>query len=1020
MRQSTILFIIVVYFCSLASAYGRNKNEKATVDVKEIQRHSPGLNRDKSQKNQKNLALSQNMEEKLITGIAKTILYLEKTASELPKNSANRFGLLMKVQNLRLEQATYEAFQEQADYDRKWEKWESDERKGIEPKLSSEKSRYRWNQVIADSKLILKDFPKTKNVDTIHFNLALALQFLGQEKEAASSFKQMITAYPKSPLLGDVYFFLGEYFFDHQAFKQAIDAYQKTVSFQGSKRVAIALFKMGWALFNLASYQSALKAWMKVVDYAKRVPSANVDKIMEEALKDMAFAFVELGKIEEAINYYEDQKGKDYIPGFLKQLAQTLTDRGDFEQAVAILRRLQKMQPHSEETLNAQREIVALYYDIKNIPACVKEVGNLLGYFSSQGKWAERLEKKIDDLDQKNTETALYYAKMIHKSGQKTADKNYLSQAKEAYLNILRSFPEGIFKAELTEYIADIDYFYNKFDTSGMLYMKLTQMGPDKAVTYNEKGQIKEKIHERSAKNMLDAFNKALAPELAEMVKIKPDFNAGSKPISQNSQNFIESCELYAKYYANDQISIKNCRIFTSEIYYRLAHKDEAKKRLLELAIAYSESKEGPLAVENLIPLYADQKKELAIVAAKLLQVPAYKTAAIGNKLNNLIQGFKLDEIKEEKDPIKRAKLYEAEAKSGFQAAGNSPEALLTHAAANYLQAGSIAGAINSYASILNKYPNSEVAAPSLLQLAKLYERTFDYLQAANLYEAYSLKYSQNKEAPAAAQRACLILIAIDSLKASDNCFKFAAKMPDIGKEPIFMLIQNNIRTKKYEQARDAILFYLSLKTVTPNERILANYKLYKMLPPDSSDATRLRKQILDTAAGQNITGEALRYLGEMLSIGANQLLHQYQSMNLEGGSLEKLQASIQKMSQALTHLEQNFAPVFSIKDSYAAIGAFYYLGSMYEHFGRQLASPPSIQGAKQEDVKAQLKASVDQITAKSLEYYKAGFDTMQKYDVLHPLNRSLFDALARQKSSPLTFEDAVLDPDFLSSGSGD
>ena len=92
----------------------------------------------------------------------------------------------------------------------------------------------------------------------------------------------------------------------------------------------------------------------------------------------------------------------------------------------------------------------------------------------------------------------------------------------------------------------------------------------------------------------------------------------------------------------------------------------------------------------------------------------------IGKKLRALQRGSEKEVIAKEKDTLKRAKAYEKQARKY----PNDPDVDTLHnAAVDYLKAGAIAPALAAYLVIVKKFPKTDQAKDSLIQVALINEK---------------------------------------------------------------------------------------------------------------------------------------------------------------------------------------------------------------------------------------------------------------------------------------------------------
>ena len=995
----------------------RKKSDRATVDVKRIKRKKSKSAKAEARPQYNQAAILVNTGEKrLIKGIDRTLSYLNKTVKQLPKKSGARLQMLERILNLTLEQSAYIASGEQEYYDQQWRKWSRAGRKGPEPKLNNKKSNSHWRKVYSLSRSILKEYPKALQSDSIAFNGALSLQFLGRESAASREFLRIIKQYPKSSYAGDSYFSLGDYYFDRNDFRTAANYYRSAIKYRRSKRYGWALFKLGWCYYNLGQYGRSLDSWKKTVTHSDKMGGKGL-RLKEEAMRDMIFSFAELKKIDEAIRFYKRNGGEQYIAKLLKLLAETFTEQGKFKQSIRAWKRLLSLYPNSEEAFDGQTEIVALNFEDGNIKQVWNELEKLVNNYNLRSTWASKNKRPIVKEAQENIKRLLlYYPKVIHKDAQKTNSKRAFNEAKKGYRLFIKRYPNSREIPEVKEYLGDIDYFQGNYREAGQTYLSIALLGKNKALVFNEKGKLKANIHKRSAENMLDSYNKDFLPELKALLNLKPDFRKPPRALTTRASNFIKGCNYYTKWYPGDKKTVKNCETFMSEIYFRSQNKKMAVRYLWLIAKKYPTQKEGRVAVEHLIPIFQNNPKELASTARKLLSIPAYQKGKIGKKLGGLLRGMQLEEITAEKSDLKRAKLYEAQAKKNPRDA--DADKFWNNAAVDYLKAGNFNGAMNAFAMIVKLYPKSSLYSSSILQLGKLYDDVLDFGQASNYYLLFANKYPKQKEAAGAMQRACELQIALGTNKAIGTCTAFSKRFPAGGALVLEKLIDSLWKSRQYSTMTKVIFSnYINGFKLSANQKILAYYKVYKAYNAKGPQAQKALQGLTRTAqSGGGISGEALRYIGEIAFQGVQGLQGQFSRYRLQGGNVDKLQSSIEQITAKLTQLEQAYGAVFSTQDSYWGVAAFYQLGSSYESFAAQLKSPPNINGVKREDLVKQLQASVDQIEAKAKQYYTTGLQTSRRFTVYNIWSVRIFNGLNRIVKRKVSFEELIVSPDFIGS----
>lgn len=1020
MKYFLIIYAVAVLTfvgtCDVVYSQSINRTEQK-IDIQERKRPKAekGASRRKPRINQRQLMATQ-LEGRLIKGINRTVENMRNIIAGLPRKSPKRLQLMEKMLNLNIENAAYVTSREQKTYDEEWNAWDANGRRGPEPRPRNGESNKLWARIVKLSDQILKDFPKGPNSDQINYSNALALQFLKRDKAAAKSFSTLIQKYPNSKVAGDAHFSLGDYFFDKTDFRNAMNNYRSALKYKRSSRYGWALFKLGWSHYNLGDYRKALTYWKQTVSYSK-INRNKAQSLKDEALRDMVYAFAELGSVEPAIAYFNANGGREYLGKFLKLLAVTLVDQGKFARGISAYKRLQSAAPFADEAPEAQSEIISLNYELGQVGRVWKELEVFPVKYGPKSAWARRKDKKLNLETQKMIrDQMLYYSKLTHKKAQERKSKTLMAQARVGYQLYLKSYPQSRQAVEVKYNLADIEYFRKRYTQAGRLYLEIGLLGKKRALVVDENGKPTKNIHADAAKFMLDAYYKAYEPRLKRLLKVKPDLKKPKRPIPRQAQDFIKACGTYVKWYPGDRKVRKQCDVYTADIFYRSNDRKNALKFLWNVAKKYPKEKEGRAAVDNIIPLYKNDKRGLNLAVARLLKIPEYAKGETGKKLRGLQLGVQEESLAAESNQVKKGDGFIALAKKN----PNSPNAYKYYynAAVAYIKGGQVPKAVGAYAVVANKYAKTPQAKESLLQIAKISDKRLSFGQAVRYYSQYVTRYPKSKEAPGASQRMCDLTIALSPERALGTCKRLGAYSKDAYVESLEDLITSLYLLKNYSRMNSVINEYLKTPGLSANQKIAANYKRYVAAGRRSSGARKFKNAIMADyrAAGGTVSGESLRYAAEMVFDEVNPVMAKYGKIKLTGGTVEKLQASIDRKSVALKEVEENFARVTNTKDAYWGSAALFQVGLAYEQLGLMLANPPGITGAKKADVIKQLAPISNQAYQKAKQFFENGMASARQFGVYNDYTPKLASAIARRSGSKVTFDDWILTPDFIGS----
>ena len=954
------------------------------------------------------------VEKKLIKGINRTIKYLNSTLRSLPPKSSARHGIYEKLMNLYVEQASYISSTEYRRFDQRWKKW-SVRRRGSEPRLNDSKSRRVWQKVGDVSGQALQEFPKSKRGDVLLFSRAISFMFLNKLQQASATFEKIIKEYPNSNFAGDSYFALGDFYFDRSEFSVALKYYDSATKYQRSKRYGWSLFKKAWCYYNTGKYSKALATWKKTVQYSRREQNKNTLRLREEALRDMIYAFAELKMLDQAITYYKINGTKENISDTVMTFASISIAHGKFREAIRAYRKFLTITPWHPKAAEIRRDMVGLYYETGNKKAMWQELEQMPRKYGKGSAWARRNasdRELIAEAQKMAKERVLYYAKLAHVTAQKRKnDKAMLAEAARGYRAYLRNYSTTPEALEVKFLLGDVFYLQKKYRASAQSYTKIVMLNPKRAVVVSKvKGKSKN-LHAQAARYMLEAHFLDFKPEFTRILKLKPKPERPPRPLSAKARSFVKACRLYLKWYSKNKKKKKECGVHIAEIYYRLNHKNESKKYLLALAMAYPGTKEGESAVDNLIPFYKADKLALVGLLKKLMAVPAYGKGKMGKKLNKLYWGMKVEEVSSLKGTSQKARRYE----KLVQQRPNIEDAdkLLFNAAASYVNAGDYNSAVRVYSKLIKNYPRSVHVSESILKLASIYDRNMQFKAAARYYLQFATRSKAGEGRNAALTRACELKIVAYDRTLLSTCARLVAI--DVKNYKIIMqrLLKILSLEKNYNTLTTLVKkYYLGKVPLTPNERIIALYYLHR--------ATRGRgpygRQITATFRQSRgaVSGEALKYVGEVVFASVDGALARFQRLKLRGGMVNAMQSSIKHKYNELNRLEGQYDLVVVTRDSYWGVAAFHQKGVAYSSFAKMLENPPSIKGAKLTDVKKQLLPQARALRAKALEYFTSAQKVARKFQVLNPWVAKINSQVGMLSGRSRNFREWTVEPDFI------
>jgi hypothetical protein len=303
----------------------------------------------------------------------------------------------------------------------------------------------------------------------------------------------------------------------------------------------------------------------------------------------------------------------------------------------------------------------------------------------------------------------------------------------------------------------------------------------------------------------------------------------------------------------------------------------------------------------------------------------------------------------------------------------------------------------------------------SLLDVAQLYEKKFDLDMAAAYFSLYAEKYPNDPKEKGALAKACDLHLALDSGKARTTCMAFVKRHPQESKDVVNRLIISAERARRFDEMSNLVTgTYMKFK-LTPNERIVAYHRIFRASGYKGTTGSSILNEFKQ-AGPKGVSGEALRYVGQILFASANAGMAEYARLTLAGGDQTRLQGSIVKKNEALGRLEASFGQVVSAGDSFWGVAALHQVGIANEQFYDMLSDPPTIAGAKKSEVVAALAGDAGAFRKKAQNYYREAYGLVEKFQVYNEWSPKIITAFSRISDQPFTFDDFVVEPDFVAS----
>jgi tetratricopeptide (TPR) repeat protein len=112
-----------------------------------------------------------------------------------------------------------------------------------------------------------KRWPDFRYADAALYLQGFCEAEMGEFDKAIATLSSLEKHYPKSDYVAEAWLRVGEMYFDNNEFEQAADAYKRAAAANNPKWYGLALYKLGWAYFQMYEYPTAVRYFQKLIEY---------------------------------------------------------------------------------------------------------------------------------------------------------------------------------------------------------------------------------------------------------------------------------------------------------------------------------------------------------------------------------------------------------------------------------------------------------------------------------------------------------------------------------------------------------------------------------------------------------------------------------------------------------------------------------------------------------------------------------------------------------------------------------
>lgn len=544
---------------------------------------------------------------------------------------------------------------------------------------------------------------KYDKMDNVYYFLGF---YYGEQESRAESlryFDELTRKFPGSPFVSEAYHELGNDAYGKQSWRKAQAYFEQALKDnKGDSRPRI-LHKLAWTLYRTKQYDQAVKSMKEAVAISRE--SEKFISIREEALRDMAIFMTETGKVDEAIEYFQDAAtDRKYYPKVLERLGRQYERNVETEKAVTVYESLLKTHPDSDEGFRVRVKLFDL--DLrrgKHKEALARIIGKDGG---------SNVEIPVDG----NVET-LTAAQNLRAMVRRTATEHHEKSRKDASkpaLLVAESFYEAYLsrfldnaerKKEIPEiqmYLAEVKRELGKSDEASALYRKVVQSGDDRYA--KEAGalwtaSLAEAIQKKGQKNKTDKPSKL---EL-EYVDAADELQESLEGTQDGREAALKAAQVLAGYRESREDAVERVRDIIAK-WPSSPQALTAARLLLQV-----QAEELPKSEDDLRESMEELRANKDLASAD--QKAGSKLRAQLGDLDSRMKVMTISRHEKSRDFVSAAKGYESFAEESKSQ--DVAEKAYANAVGSFLKAGEWTGAARVSDAWLTKFPSSRGARES-------------------------------------------------------------------------------------------------------------------------------------------------------------------------------------------------------------------------------------------------------------------------------------------------------------------
>ncbi len=839
------------------------------------------------------------------------------------------------------------------------------ETKGAEQAVSSPEAKLWKNEAIQTYTDVMHRFPEYRYNDKVLFFLGHEYHELGMHEDMLKTYKKLVEDYPKSSLLLEALYIIGDFYFNKDDLVEAEKWYQRILQYRESPLHDMARYKLAWVAINHA--RDDKKFWKKALGLFEEVATSKnspdegitVDthkmvNIRIEALNGIVFCYTEVHSAKNALDYFRKlATSKQVYLHALEKLANRYFIKEQFDNAALMYRRIIELSNDVEKNLDYAQRIYDASSFSKNKEKVDEDVRALV---KAASLYAYSWRIPDDQKKQLAKEFEVYARDIVtklHKLAKQRGEKRSFRIAARAYKNYLSFFT---YSKELRQM---------KFNYAEALY---------NSRQYLESGRVYEDIarNMEESKDRKDALYSSIQAYQSALGDAKYLTKFG---LVEARQAMKQLGAYYVRKYPKDG-KTPTIKFNVARMFYEQGEYQQAIESFLEFIKQYPTHAQMAVAGHLVLDCYKQledfrglAKQGRAFISNSSITDANFKKqvgAIVAAAENREIDKKTLEVSKDGKDAASALLNYASEVEDAGQA-----ENVVYRSFVMAKEKRNVELAFKAGGQLAKQYPKSKYLEDIYATLGNFSAQMADFDRAAALYEDYFVRFPQKAEAREALFAAARFHSYLGQFSQAIKDYRILIEGANSERKGS-LLVEIADAYSKMDDWRMVLKVAREAVAALPSS-VMGQLLLAKAL--EKRGKIEEAKQAFMAAASSGgpddtaLSAEAQFLLGEMI-------FDDYKKVRFGAGQDD--QAVLQKKMQFIQMMEQIYAGVVQMKNPEWAIASLYRLHQVYDNFASFLGSAP-IPADLNADQKKQYKQMLTQQVTAQKQTAKTYLDTCVK-----------------------------------------